>query len=345
MNKIKSAIFTAFIAFSACCFAAGFKDKVKIRQFEKNYLKSTVQQSRLDDFRQLPDAQKIAWIDQFATADGISKVNRKTDIMAIAETCLSKLQISDSLMYRLDQNLKTLRKRGYQAVLFRFDCTEDVNDLMKIQKCIIDNDMSVILAYSGHDQKTPRWNPLIDPSIISGYLEKLAPDAFAIALGWKTSSLHFRQMPYEYYNWLAAAARKYNSSILIYGEVFHGRMDVANVIKTDWIYVQNMNGYIVKNLGYHTSCIENSVIQQQQNLIPEFSDIDKIGEVVGFCPYYRSKMDAELDIETQWQFKVKIEQRFLQIGYSTLTLLNDGIDDYLTEKYCTNDNLLLNDIQ
>ena len=80
-------------------------------------------------------------------------------------------------------------------------------------------------TYVGQDNLCPRWNPYIEPETIEEYFQALVPKMQGFLLNWRSTSNHVKILPVEFFNYLCATLRKFNSKILIYGEVYYGRID------------------------------------------------------------------------------------------------------------------------
>ena len=111
----------------------------------------------------------------------------------------------------------------------------------------------------------------------------------------------------------------------------------------------NITGLVVNNMGYYANNIPYAVGTFFQKAIPQFARMEKIGQVIGYGPYYcsRPEFNAHLAIDREYAYKHNVEKVFQSIRCSTVTLLHDGVDDYKTRlvsgdlnAYQTTDNIL-----
>ena len=149
------------------------------------------------------------------------------------------------------ENLEFLKSRGYDAVLVRFRCSEDLSKLKQMVMKIKENGLEVFSAYVGLDGENPRWNPFIDPDTIERYVSEIAPLCAGHFLNWRSTSSHVKMLPAEYFNYMCRILRKYNSSILIYGEVYYGRIDPLHEKTLIYTAPENVTGVVINNMGYY----------------------------------------------------------------------------------------------
>lgn len=162
----------------------------------------------------------------------------------------------------------------------------------------------------------------------------------AMFLTWRAMFVHVKLMPVEFFNFMTYNARKGNSSIAIFGEAFHGRVDPLVRTCLTIAFVENMNGYVVCNVGYYAANIDYAIDVRCGEGIPNFKTMRNIGQVVGVCPYYCSKQNAKLPFEKQIEYKKIVEQALKNKGLMIVTYLNDGCDDHEAPTYGTTDNLV-----
>ena len=115
---------------------------------------------------------------------------------------------------------------------------------------------------------------------------------------------------------------------------------------------KNVTGIVINNMGYYgynTTYIVNSLFA---TAVPNYRKMDKLGQVIGYGPYYCSRPDfnANLTVDQEYKYKADVEAAFNRTGYGTITMSHDGVDDNFTkivaghssEKCCydTTDNIL-----
>lgn len=185
-------------------------------------------------------------------------------------------------------------------------------------------------TYVGQDNLCPRWNPYIEPETIEEYFQALAPKMQGFLLNWRSTSNHVKILPVEFFNYLCTTLRKSNSRILIYGEVYYGRIDPLGGTST-LVYTvpENVTGVLINNMGYYGYNITYIVNSLFTSIVPNYKKIDKIGQVIGYGPYYcsRPEFNANLTLEKEYNYKSKVETAFMRTGYGTVTMSHDGVDD------------------
>lgn len=108
-------------------------------------------------------------------------------------------------------NLQFFKQHKYNAVLVRFDCTEDIAKLAAMVNDIKSSGFEVFAVYVGKDNMRPRWNPFIEPNAIESYMQVIAPKCTGLFLNWRSTSSHAKILPAEFFNYICSIARMYNS--------------------------------------------------------------------------------------------------------------------------------------
>lgn len=115
---------------------------------------------------------------------------------------------------------------------------------------------------------------------------------------------------------------------------------------------ENATGVLINNMGYYGYNITYIVNSLFTSIVPNYKKIDKIGQVIGYGPYYcsRPEFNANLTLEKEYSYKSKVETAFMRTGYGTVTMSHDGVDDDQTSLvsgntgksrcYDTTDNIL-----
>ena len=188
----------------------------------------------------------------------------------------------------------------------------------------------------------PSWNPFCNRYKLEFFLEEFCPRAKGLFLNWRSTSSHVKLLPIEFFNYLCNTSRQYNENLLIFGEIFYGRIDYTKERKVVCTCPSNITGVLINNMGYYGynhSYVVNTLFAQ---LVPNYNRLHKVGQVIGYCPYYCSKKNLGLDATVEYDYKRKIEKSFNSGNASTMTFLHDGIDDnYVVNKiYDTTDNIL-----
>jgi hypothetical protein len=203
---------------------------------------------------------------------------------------------------------------------------------------------NVFITYTGLDNMNPKWNPFnVYPWTLVDFLNELAPKSTGLLLNWRCLSAHIRVMPMEFYNFICNKVREVNKNILIYGEVYYGHLGSLNERHSLFSNIpKNVTGVIINNMGYYGYNHKYAINELLFKLVPNFKNLDKIGQVIGYVPYYNSRLNLGLTIKQEYKYKSNIEKSFRSLRCSTLTLLHDGVDDNYVLKgiYKTNDNIL-----
>lgn len=308
-------------------------------KFSDEYIKNS-KVEYLKDLQNLDLYSRYEWI-------RILKENKKCNIKYIPNKkkfkILAEVRLEECYDIELyKRNLEKAISFGYNGILFRFDTNEDKEKYKEIINITKDNGFDVFLTYVGLDNQNPKWNPFCNMYKLEFFLQDFCPLAKGLFLNWRSTSSHVKLLPKEFFNYLCNTSRKYNENLLIFGEVFYGRIDYTKERKIVCTCPENVTGILINNMGYygynHSHIVNNLFV----DCIPNYGRLHKIGQVIGYIPYYCSRKNINLTIEQEYNFKHKVEQSFNNCNASTLTFLHDGIDDnYVIEgKYDTTDNIL-----
>lgn len=305
-----------------------------IYNFEQNYNESLKGEVKLTDVRKLERSMYIKWINLLASnkVAKIEKVSNSVRRKIVGEAWLYENRYDVSVKENMLKNLAFLKSKGYDTVLIRFDCTEDLEKLSKMVDDVKAAGLSVFMAYVGQDNLEPRWNPYIDPDVLEKYFAEVAPKCDGMLLNWRSTSNHVKVLPIEFFNYLCNTVRKHNDKILIYGEVYYGRIDPLRMTTLIYTAPENITGIVINNMGYYgynTTYIVNNLFA---NSVPGYKKLDKLGQVIGYGPYYcsRQEFNAHLTLDQEYSYKAKVETAFRRTGYGTVTMLHDGVDDNQT---------------
>lgn len=305
-----------------------------IYNFEQDYNESLKTEVKLNDIRKLDRNMYIKWIK-------ILVANKKCNIAYIKNKKLRKI-IGEAWIYNNRYNFQTkenmlknldfFKSKGYGAVLVRFDCSEDKDKLIEMVDDIRAAGFEVFGAYVGQDNLKPAWNPYIEPETIEEYISLLAPKFTGFLLNWRSTSNHVKILPIEYFNYICNTLRKANDKILIYGEVYYGNIDPLRMRTLIYTAPENVTGIVINNMGYYgynTTYIVNSLFA---SAVPGYRKIDKLGQVIGYGPYYSSRpeFNAHLNLDQEYKYKDNVETAFKRTGYGTITMSHDGVDDNFT---------------
>ena len=305
-----------------------------IYNFEQDYNESLKTEVKLNDIRKLDRNMYIKWIK-------ILVANKKCNIAYIKNKKLRKI-IGEAWIYNNRYNFQTkenmlknldfFKSKGYGAVLVRFDCSEDKDKLIEMVDDIREAGFEVFGTYVGQDNLKPAWNPYIEPETIEEYISLLAPKFTGFLLNWRSTSNHVKILPIEYFNYICNTLRKANDKILIYGEVYYGNIDPLRMRTLIYTAPENVTGIVINNMGYYgynTTYIVNSLFT---SAVPGYRKIDKLGQVIGYGPYYSSRpeFNAHLNLDQEYKYKDNVETAFKRTGYGTITMSHDGVDDNFT---------------
>ena len=306
-----------------------------IYNFEQSYNESIKAKVKLNDVRKLDRKQYLNWIRLLAD-------NKKCSIKLIQNTEKRKIigeawilngNYSTSVKENMLKNLKYLRSRGYDTVLVRFRCSEDIDQLKQMINDIKDDGFEIFSTFVGLDYEEPLWNPFIEPKTIEKYINEIAPLCTGYLLNWRSTSNHVKIIPIEYFNYLCHILRKANDKILIYGEVYYGNIDPLRMRTLIYTAPENVTGVIINNMGYYGYNITYIVNNLFATSVPGYRKMDKLGQVIGVAPYYCSREATkipDLTLEKEYSYKAKVEKAFSRTNYGTITLLHDGVDDNQT---------------
>lgn len=267
----------------------------------------------------------------------IAKIKPTGSFKIIGEAWIYSNRWDQATKERFERNLQWIKAKGYNSVLVRFDCFENLTNVLEMVQMIKDKNMKVFSTYVGQDNMCPRWNPYIDPDKLEPFFKAVAAKSDGYILGWRETSTHVRLMPNEFFNYLCKIAREANPSILLYGEVYFGYTSTsAGRRELHYNIPKNVTGIVVQNMGF-AGYNHGYIVQQLfRNIVPEYKTYDKIFQVVGSGPYYRTKnghngMYIEgLSIEDEYSAKLDVEESFKKYGAKTLTFIHDGVDDNFT---------------
>ena len=305
-----------------------------IYNFEQDYNESLKTEVKLNDIRKLDRNMYVKWIKILAANKkcSISYIKNKKLRKIIGEAWIYNNRYNFQTKENMLKNLDFFKSKGYGAVLVRFDCSEDKDKLIELVDDIKAAGFEVFGAYVGQDNLTPAWNPYIEPETIEEYISLLAPKFTGFLLNWRTTSNHVKILPIEYFNYICNTLRKANDKILIYGEVYYGNIDPLRMRTLIYTAPENVTGIVINNMGYYgynTTYIVNNLFA---SAVPRYRKIDKLGQVIGYGPYYSSRpeFNAHLDLDQEYKYKEHVETAFKRTGYGTITMSHDGVDDNFT---------------
>ena len=326
-----------------------------IADFERPFQESYRSSKRLNDIKSVDRQLYLRWID-ILKASGTNSIehirpDRKRKIVGEAWIAQDFGYTSETKA-NMKRNLEWLKAQGYDTVLVRFSCEEDKNALTAMMADIKESGFDLFAVYVGLDNQQPAWNPFIDPDRITEYVRLVAPLCNGFFLNWRSTSNHVRLLPVEYFNWLCMRLREANPSILIYGEIYYGRIDALKENTLAYMVPENITGVVINNVGFYGNNIAYIVNNMFATAVPGYRKLDKIGQVVGVSPYYCSRPDRfiqGLTPDKEYLYKARVEKAFKRVGAGTVTFIHDGIEDNYTNivapkispKRCeTTDNIL-----
>ena len=305
-----------------------------IYSFEQDYNESIKTEAKLNDIRRLDRKTYIKWINLLNEhkSSNIELIKNKEYNKVIGEAWIYQNKYSNADRENMQKNLAFFKEHGYNAVLVRFDCTEDKQQLVSLLDDIAGAGFKVFAVYVGQDNLCPRWNPYIEPEVIDEYFQLVAPKCTAFLLNWRSTSNHVKILPIEFFNFICCTARKHNPHVLIYGEVYYGRIDPLRMTTLVYTVPNNATGIVINNMGYYgynTTYIVNSLFA---SAVPNYRKLDKLGQVIGYGPYYcsRPEWNAHLSLDDEYKYKDNVEKAFKRTGYGTVTMSHDGVDDNYT---------------
>lgn len=225
---------------------------------------------------------------------------------------------------RLYSNITYLKNSyRYNTVLVRFDCTENIDTLMEIcQHIKYTEQMKVYIAFSPFDSIDQTI--FINPDIFKRYLNTLAPLADGYILGYRRMSQHYTKADEPYTNFILDNLRKYNSNILIFGEIYIGeKYSNRGVFEVTSFVPTNASGAILFNAGVETSDIYSIMKKVDKK-------INIIGCVIGSKYYYNTKNKTFESFYKSMKIKSAIQNRFINNGCGGyITFISDGCEDAL----------------
>ena len=304
-----------------------------IYDYEQSFTNSQKNIVRLCDLQRLNESNYKKWINIFLQNKkcNIKQIKNRKIRKIIAEAWIYQNRYNSNVKQNMLKNLAFFKNKKYTAVLVRFDCTEDINLLTQMIDDIKSAGFEVFATYVGQDNLRPRWNPYIDPEVIESYISKIVPKCTGFLLNWRTTSNHVRILPIEFFNYICNTLRVYNDKILIYGEVYYGKIDPIRMVSMVYTTPENITGVVINNMGYYDYNITHIVNELFACAVPGYSKLDKLGQVIGYGPYYCSRQcNNILTIEEEYEYKQITEDLFKDTGYGTVTLSHDGVDDNYT---------------
>lgn len=272
--------------------------------------------------------------------------NKELDIQLIKPTTSFKI-IGEAWIYsnrwdkavkeQFAKNLEWTKAKGYDTVLTRFDCSENITNWLEMVQTIRDSGMKVFTVYVGQDNTCPRWNPYISIDKFESFFKQATAAADGYFLGWRETSTHVRLLPSEFFNYICKLAREANPQILIYGEIYYGQTSVSAGRRALYYNLpKNISGVVVQNMGFQG--YNHGYIAQRlfKKIVPNYKSYDKIFQVIGIGPYYRTKTGHNgawregLTIAEEYAAKAEVENSFRTYGVKTVTMIHDGVDDNFT---------------
>lgn len=306
-----------------------------IYNFEQSYNESIKSEVKLNDVRKLERKQYLRWIKLLADNKkcNIELIKNTEQRKIIGEAWILNGNYNASVKENMLKNLKYLRSKGYDTVLVRFRCSEDIEQLKQMITDIKDDGFEIFSTFVGLDYEDPRWNPFIEPETIEKYINEIAPMCTGYLLNWRSTSNHVKIIPIEYFNYLCNILRKANDKILIYGEVYYGNIDPLRMRTLIYTAPENVTGVLINNMGYYGYNITYVVNNLFATSVPGYRKMDKLGQVIGVAPYYCSREATkipDLTLEKEYSYKAKVEKAFNRTNHGTITMLHDGVDDNQT---------------
>lgn len=272
--------------------------------------------------------------------------NKELDIQFIKPTSSFKI-IGEAWIYsnrwdkavkeQFAKNLVWTKAKGYDTVLTRFDCSENITNWLEMVQTIRDNGMKVFTVYVGQDNTCPRWNPYINIDKFESFFKQATAAADGYFLGWRETSTHVRLLPSEFFNYICKLAREANPQILIYGEIYYGQTsDSAGRRALYYNLPKNVSGVVVQNMGFQGYNHGYIVQRLFRKIVPNYKSYDKIFQVIGIGPYYKTKTGHHgawregLTLTEEYAAKAEVENSFKKYGVKTVTMIHDGVDDNYT---------------
>jgi hypothetical protein len=300
----------------------------KSKQFNVAYYK---------DLQALEKEEYYKWIkflDSYQTCD-IEHIKNTERFRIIGEVRIENDEYIEEQKQQLKENLEILKSEGYDTVLVRFYCDQNIDLIVEMMKDIKSTGMKIFSVYVGLDNRKPCWNPYVEPEKIEDYISKVAPLSEGWLLNWRSTSQHVKLLPKEFYNYICKTVRKYNKTCLIYGEIYYGRIDPLKTTALMYNIPENVTGVVINNMGFYGYNHQFVANKMFAKIVPNYKNLDRIGQVIGYRPYYASKNNMYIDINTEYEYKHKIENNFRKARCGTITMLHDGVDDNYTEDMTT----------
>lgn len=299
----------------------------------------------LKDLKNLDKEDYFKWIQLMYehSSLNIEFIKSKKTYKIISEARIENGWYDDYVKSRMFQNISVLKKNGYDTVLVRFNCEQELSQIVELINDIKSTGMRVYSVYVGLDnQKPTAWNPFVKPEILENYISQIAPISDGWLLNWRCTSQHVKLLPKKFWNYMCATIRKYNSQCLIYGEIYYGQIDPLRIKALMYNIPENISGVVINNMGYYGYNHQFIVNRFFTKNVPNYRKLDKLAQVIGYRPYYASKDNLYLDIHKEYQYKKAIEKNFSRVRCGTVTLLHDGVDDNYVDDgtYQTQDNIL-----
>jgi hypothetical protein len=312
-----------------------------IYKFEKSAQQKNIS---MRDFQVLAKDEYYNWITCFSdnSESRITYLKNPTNPKIISEAHIENDLYESEDKENLKTNLSILKKYGYNTVLVRFHEKSNIDKIRELISDIKSSGFSVYLTYVGLDSR-PLWNPFIPVKELDKLISIYAPLADGWLLNWRTTSVHNKIIPIEYFNYLCNTVRKYNDKCYIYGEIYFGEIGPLRKNALMYTIPQNITGVIINNFGYYGynhAYIINKFLQKH---VTNFNHLQKIAQVIGYQPYYCSSHNMNLSVKDEYSYKTAIEKSFNGVKCGTITFLHDGIDDFLAgeyNKYDTCDNIV-----
>ena len=334
-----------------------FKTKIRkdinLRKLKKNLIIKINKKSKTDKLLNFKAKEYIKNLDTLSETNlvewsNILNQNTTANIEYIANTNKYKIIAEARLInnsydtIKLKNNLDVLKQLGYNSVLVRFDCSEDIIVLKNLVKDIKNNGFNVFITFIGDDYNTKKWSVFINPANIENYFKELSPEALGVFLCWRRgTSIKRYVIPIEYYNYICNISRKYNKNILIYGEVFYGSLEsqYQQEAKLYSNIPENITGILIHNYGYINSNRAYIINKLIKNNISNYNKLNIIGIVNGTAIIQKN-------IKTEYKYKKYIEKSFNKLNCSTITFLRNGLDIRFikSRKLNISDNILENDL-
>lgn len=334
-----------------------FKTKIRkdinLRKLKKNLIIKINKKSKTDKLLNFKAKEYIKNLDTLSETNlvewsNILNQNTTANIEYIANTNKYKIIAEARLInnsydtIKLKNNLDVLKQLGYNSVLVRFDCSEDIIVLKNLVKDIKNNGFNVFITFIGDDYNTKKWSVFINPANIENYFKELSPEALGVFLCWRRgTSIKRYVIPIEYYNYICNISRKYNKNILIYGEVFYGSLEsqYQQEAKLYSNIPENITGILIHNYGYINSNRAYIINKLIKNNISNYNKLNIIGIVNGTAIIQKN-------IKTEYKYKKYIEKSFNKLNCSTITFLRNGFDIRFikSRKLNISDNILENDL-